>query len=58
MIRYVLIFAVLTALIYGGIHGWRLLSNLDKWTVIKTLTLSVLCATIAFAVLTTIVVLF
>jgi hypothetical protein len=58
MIRYVLIFAVLTALIYVGIHGWRLLSNLDKWTVIKTLTLSVLCATIAFAVLTTIVVLF
>ena len=58
MIRYIAAFLILTAVIYFGITAWQTLSNSDKWSLVKSLTYSVCCAIIAFAILTVVVVVF
>lgn len=58
MIKIFLGFLIVWASVVIGISSWRSLSNKEKFTTIKTAVYGFLTATIAFIILTTIVILF
>lgn len=58
MIRLWLTFAILAILIHMGITAWRSLTGLEKWTLTKTITYSIIVALLAIAAMVGIVILF
>lgn len=58
MIRFVLVFAILAALIHFGIMGWRSMSGKERWTLTKSLGYSIIVSLLAIVVMTAIVILF
>jgi uncharacterized membrane protein len=58
MFRFILLFAILAALIHFGITGWRSLSGKDRWSLTKTLGYSIIVSLLAVVVMTILVILF
>lgn len=58
MIRILLSFFFMTAFFWFGIAAFRKTTGREKWQLTKTAAYSILCATLAIIVLTTIVILF
>jgi Tfp pilus assembly protein PilX len=58
MIRFVFLFALLSALIHFGIAGWRSMSGKDQWSLTKSLGYSIIVSLLALVVMTILVVLF
>jgi hypothetical protein len=58
MIRLWLAFAVLAFLIHFGITAWRNLNGMERWTLTKSVTYSIVVALLAVLVMTVIVILF
>ena len=58
MIRIVLAFIVVAALIHFGITGWRAFNYFERWALTKSLIYSTIISLLAVAVLTVFVVLF
>jgi uncharacterized membrane protein len=58
MIRFILLFAVLAALIHFGITGWRSLTGKERWSLTKTLGYSIIVSLLAIVVMMFMVVLF
>jgi hypothetical protein len=58
MIKIVLAFLIVFGICFFGIKGYRDLSGKDKWALTKLLGYSIICASTAIVLLTTIVVLF
>ena len=58
MIKTLVVFLILTALIHLGIEGWRYATKKERWKAVKTLTYSAGLGIISLLVLTFVVVLF
>ncbi len=58
MLRGIILFVVVWILVGFGIHTWNALKGSQKWTVIKTLAVSVFYAVIALVILVGFVILF
>jgi hypothetical protein len=58
MARAFLIFFILYIFFFFGILGFRQLTGKEKWEVVKMLTYSAACATLAFIVLVVFVLVF
>jgi hypothetical protein len=58
MIRVILAFAILAALIHFGITGWRSMTGKERWSLTKTVSYSIIVALLAIVVMMFIVVLF
>ncbi len=58
MIRVILAFVVLAALIHFGIMGWRSMSNKERWSLTKSLSYSIIVALLAIVALMFMVVIF
>lgn len=58
MVKMIVVFLVITAVLHIAIEGWRYASGKERWKVAKTLTYSLGLGIISVVVLTTIVILF
>jgi hypothetical protein len=58
MIRIILAFFVIAALIHLSITSWRALSGLEKWTLTKSIGYSILVSLLAFAAMVGLVIIF
>ena len=58
MIKLILAFGVLFAAFYAGIEAFRDLTKRQRWSLTKTLSYSIICALLAIATMTSIVILF
>jgi hypothetical protein len=58
MIKVILAFVILAALIHFGIMGWQSMSGKQRWTLTKSLTYSIIVALLAIVAMMFIVVLF
>jgi hypothetical protein len=58
MIKLVLAFAILAALIHFGIMSWQKMSGSERWTLTKTATYSIIVSLLAIVVMMFMVVLF
>ena len=58
MARMILAFIVVFGLFHFGIQAWRDTTGLEKWTVVKSLTYSLILAILTLVALTTFVILF
>lgn len=58
MLRMIVVFLVVTALLHLGIEGWRYATGKERWKVVKTLTYSAGLGIISIVILTMIVILF
>jgi hypothetical protein len=58
MVRIIFVFFVFALLVHICITGWRSLSNLERWSLTKSIGYSILVSAIAGMVLTGIVILF
>jgi hypothetical protein len=58
MIRVILAFAILAALIHFGITGWRSMTGKERWSLTKTVSYSIIVSLLAIVVMMFIVVLF
>jgi hypothetical protein len=58
MIRVILAFAILAALIHFGITGWRSMTGKERWSLTKTVSYSIIVSLLAIVVLMFLVVLF
>lgn len=58
MIKFILLFAILAAVIHFGITSWRSLSGKDRWSLTKSLGYSIIVSLLAIVVMMFIVVLF
>lgn len=58
MIRVILAFVILAALIHFGITSWRSLTGKERWALTKTLSYSIIVSLLAIVVMMFIVVLF
>jgi len=58
MIRFVFLFAVLTALIHFGILGWQSMTGKERWSLTKVLAYSTIVSLLAIVVMMFLVVLF
>jgi hypothetical protein len=58
MIRLVLAFAILAALIHFGITAWRSMSGKERWSLTKTVSYSIIVSLLTIAVMTLFVVIF
>jgi hypothetical protein len=58
MIRFVFLFAVLTALIHFGILGWQSMTGKERWSLTKALAYSTIVSLLAIVVMMFIVILF
>ncbi len=58
MIRVILAFAILAALIHFGITGWRSMTGKERWSLTKTVSYSIIVSLLAIVVMMFIVILF
>ena len=58
MIRLWVAFAILAFLIHLGITTWRKMEGKDRWTLTKSISYSIIVASLALLVMTVIVILF
>jgi hypothetical protein len=58
MIRVILAFAILAALIHFGITGWQSMTGKERWSLTKSISYSIIVALLAIVVMMFIVVLF
>jgi hypothetical protein len=58
MIKLILAFAILAALLHFGIMGWRSMSGKERWSLTKSLGYSIIVALLAIVVMTALVILF
>lgn len=58
MVRGILFFLIMWALVVGSIASWRALSGKERWSLVKTVTYGGFTAVIALIVIVGIVVLF
>jgi len=58
MIRVILAFVILAALIHFGITAWRSMSGKERWSLTKTVSYSIIVSLLAIVVMMFIVVLF
>lgn len=58
MIKMIIAFAVLTTAIAIGITTWRDMKGKERWMAVKTYGFGAICAALAIAVLSVIVILF
>jgi hypothetical protein len=58
MIRFILLFAVLAALIHFGITGWQSMTGKERWSLTKRLGYSIIVSLLAIVVMMFMVVLF
>jgi len=58
MIRVILFFIILAALIHFGITGWRSLTGKERWSLTKTLGYSIIVSLLAIVVMMFIVLIF
>ncbi len=58
MIRLVLAFAILAALVHFGITAWRSMSGKERWSLTKTISYSIIVSLLTIAVMTLFVVIF
>jgi hypothetical protein len=58
MIRIILAFIILSALIHFGITGWRSMTGKERWTLTKTVSYSIIVSLLAIVAMTLIVILF
>ena len=58
MIRFILLFVILAALIHFGIIGWQKMSGSERWTLTKTAIYSIIVSLLAIVVMMFMVVLF
>ncbi len=58
MIRVILAFIILAALIHFGITNWRSLTGKERWSLTKTVSYSIIVSLLAIVVMMFIVVLF
>jgi hypothetical protein len=58
MIRLWLAFAVLAVLIHLGINTWRRMEGMERWTLTKSISYSILVSLLALIAMTVIVILF
>jgi hypothetical protein len=58
MIRVILAFAILAALIHFGITGWRSMTGKERWSLTKTVSYSIIVSLLAIVVMMFIVVIF
>ena len=58
MIRVILVFAILAALIHFGIMGWRSMAGKERWSLTKSLGYSIIVSLLAIVVMMFMVVLF
>jgi hypothetical protein len=58
MIKLILAFVILAALIHFGIMSWRSMSGKDRWSLTKSLGYSIIVALLAIVAMTIFVILF
>jgi hypothetical protein len=58
MIKLILTFVFVAAIIHFAITSWRLLSGLDKWALTKTLGYSIIVSALTVMLLASIVIIF
>jgi hypothetical protein len=58
MIRGIFVFLLLFGIFYAGIASWRSMTKLLAWSILKTVTISLLAASAAAGIVATIVYLF
>jgi hypothetical protein len=58
MIRFWLVFVILAVLIHFGITAWRNMNGKERWTLTKSVTYSILVASLSGLVMAVIVILF
>jgi hypothetical protein len=58
MIRVILAFSILAALIHFGITGWQSMTGKERWSLTKSISYSIIVALLAIVVMMFIVVLF
>ena len=58
MIRLWLTFFIISAIIHFGIIGWREMTGKERWSLTKTLGYSIIVASLAIAVMFSIVIFF
>jgi hypothetical protein len=58
MIRVILAFVILAALIHFGITAWRSMSGKERWSLTKTVSYSIIVSLLAIVVMMFIVVIF